>query len=206
MIRSLAIAVAVSLALVACGNTPGPVPFTSEWPAEAGDYQQTTRDWTRRGTIRQDYDQVLDVAATFKSTAWRAAYVDRRMSSEKLPEDERALLVEGERKSAAQYYEFTLLVATYEHDENDLQKGEKSIWRMVLVDDRGVEIKPASVKRDRRPRNIIRSEYPHFDDVAVAYVARFPKQTDVLADGAKKFSLKMSSSRGVVELVWRAAR
>jgi hypothetical protein len=204
MMRALAMTAAVSFILAACATAPGPVAFTSEWPAEAADYVETTRDWTRRGTIRQGYDQVLDLSATFKSTAWRAAYVDRRMTSERLPEDERPILVEGERKADAQYYEFELLVATYEHDENDLQKGEKSIWRMVLVDDRGIEIEPASVQRDRRPFEIIRSEYPHLDDVAVAYIARFPKQTDVLADGAKKFSLKMSSARGVVELVWLA--
>ena len=56
--------------------------------------------------------------------------------------------------------------------------------------------------RDRRPEEIIRSEFPAFDDFTHAYIARFPKTAKLLGPGVAKVQLKLSSTRGGIEMTW----
>lgn len=189
--------------LGACATT-GPVSLSGAWPQTPGSYGEVQRAWTRHGSIRDGYDQVLSVHATFKSPAWRAAYVEHMARNQRLPGNERQMLVEQSQKAVSEGpYEVELLVTTYDWRENDLNKGERSIWRIALVDDRGNEVEPVSIQRDRRPREVVRAEFPDLDDFAVPYIVRFPRTIEVLRPDARKFSLKMASSRGAVELVWQ---
>ena len=124
--------------------------------------------------------------------------------AQKLSVSSHQALRDEQSKAAADVYEVHLLVTTGERRENDLQKGEKSIWRLALRDDQGSEVTPSSVERDKRPVDVIRAEYPDMSDFATAYVVRFPRTLDVLRQGAKQFSIIMASTRGGVELVWQA--
>lgn len=202
--RGLATLVVLALALVACPKPPTPVPLGGEWPATAGDYDEVTAAWTRRAQIRKDYQQVAEVFATFKSPAWRAAWVDRRARRGNLSDEARAELLAAEQAADEEAWEIEIVLTTWDRKENDLDRGARSVWRVVLVDADGNEVAPAELLRDRRPANIIRSEFPGFGDFSEAYRARFPKTARVLGPGVTSVGLRMSSTRGGIDVTWKS--
>ena len=191
------------LGLAACTPTPTPVVLSETWPQSPGKYRQVHSEWTRRAVLRQVDQEILEVYATFKSPAWRAAYIAHAGKTRKLPEAEQKALREDHGNVASEFHEIHLLVTTWDRSENDLQKGTESVWRLALRDDQGGEVEPESITRDKRPHFIIQAEYPDMGDFATAYIVRFPRTIDVLRQGAKQFSLVMASSRGAVEMVWQ---
>ena len=62
------------------------------------------------------------------------------------------------------------------------------------------ELESSDVDVDRRPSHVLFAEYPHLDDFAKAYVARFPRSIDLLA--GKEFRLRVAGVRGTVDLIW----
>lgn len=205
-------ALALSIGAAGCAPATPPIHLSGAWPAQAGEYRAMTRAWTRHATERAEgdsekgprFEQSLEVHATFKSPEWRAAHVRFRTEQHKLPPSEVAALTEREKKEDADHYEVMLLVATYDPKINELQKGARSIWRVALVDDRGAETVASEIKRDRRPRTEIAAEYPHLGDFHEPYVARFPRTVDLLRPGARRFSLKVTSSQVGVTMTWAA--
>lgn len=197
----LAIA-ALALGLLACGPTVPRPTFSSAWPEKPGDYRLIHKAWTREGIIWDMFDQALEVHATFMSPEWRAARAERRARHSRLTTRQRAELLAAEQQAEKAFYEVQLLVSTWDERENDLSRDARSVWRVVLLDDRGNEIPVADIDRDRRPRETIFEEFPEFNDFAVAYIARFPRTVDLFAPDCKSFRLRISGPRGAVDLVW----
>ncbi len=189
--------------LTACGSAPPPIRLTEDWPACGGDYTAITDAWTRIGTLRGHYQEVLHLAATFKSPDWRAAHAARDAEHRGLTADGRAQACAQAQADAKGAYEIELMVTTWDRRENDLDHGKKSIWRVVLIDDQGKEIEPLEIVKDKRPAFTLRAEFPAFGDFAVAYVARFAPDTGVLGANVHAVRLRMSSERGGVELAWK---
>jgi hypothetical protein len=198
----------LAAAMILSSSCAGPtaVELTERWPEQPRDYQAAARAWTRTGKITQGYQLVAHIHATFKSPEWRTAMVAYQTDLERLSPSQRARLLEAEKQSAAAGYEIELLFATHEARENDLNKGERSMWRITLSDDRGGEVEATKIERDRRPPGVIRSLFPEMDDFDRAYIVHFPRTIELLREGASQFSLRVSSPRGATELVWRAAR
>jgi hypothetical protein len=196
--------------IAACAGSPPPVVLSNEWPARvsAGDYEDIHEKWTRHGRDHQDPDgkieiaETLDVYATFKSPEWRAAYIAHRADLHDLPRSEVDALTKQAQEEMEKHYEVTLLVSTWDRRANDLNKGKRSTWRVALVDDQGREIVAEEVKRDRRPASEIKADYPDLGGFHTAYVAKFPRTVDLLRDGARRFSLKVTSSQGGVTMTW----
>lgn len=204
-IRLAAFLVALSGLGAACGgpSAVGQVPLSNTWPAQPGDYDEVTARWTRHAILRAPGQQALEVFATLKSPAWRAAHAAHRARIERLTPAAHAALVTSEQQAATEGpYEVELLVTTYDRRENDLHKGARSVWRVVLTDDQGNALEPTEIQRDRRPHGIVAAEFPQLTDFAVPYVARFPRSLELFGPDAKRIVLKMSSPRGAVELVW----
>ncbi len=202
MMRALALALTLS---VACGSTAPRVPLTPDWPAEAAaadDYNDVTETWTRTSSLRGAYQEVLELSAVFKSPEWRAAYASRDAEHRMLEGEARRQRIAQAEAEMAGPWEVALLVTTWDRRENDLDRGKRSVWRIVLVDDAGNEIEPIEIVKDRRPAFTLRADFPAFGDFATAYVARFPRTATVLGPGVKQVRLRMSGSRGGVELVW----
>lgn len=205
-VLALCLGLAAPVALSgACAPAVAPVALNPEWPTQPGAYEGAYRDWTRSAILRRDYQEVLKVFATFKSPAYRAAYAAHKADRSSLTAAEAESLQTAEKAAAAGAYEVQLLVTTWDFRENDLHKGQKSLWRVALTDDRGNEVLAESIARDRRPRWMLRAEFPDLDDFAIAYVARFPRTVDILRPDAKRFSVEVGSSRGAVTLTWQGA-
>lgn len=205
MTRAWAGGVLLTAALVAgCAAAPPPVALSDSWPSQAGDYDDVNQAWTRTATMRGEYQQALEVHATFRSPEWRLAHASREARIRNLEGPARDALLTEARTAADGDYEVTLVVTTYDRSENDLHRGDRSVWKLALVDDTGVETAPAKVTRDRRPPEILRAELTKLGDFAEVYVARFPRTSGILHAGARKFALKMWSAKGGVELTWLA--
>jgi hypothetical protein len=197
----------LALALAACGSATTPVRLTEDWPAAKTplDYDEITRNWTRTGTIRGEYQEVLDLAVTFKSPEWRAAHAARDADHRGLTGVERDQVMAQAQAEMAGPYEVELMVTTWDRRENDLDRGKKSVWRVVLVDEQGKEIEPIEIVKDRRPTFTLRAEYPALGDFAIGYIARFPRQNPpLLGPNARLLRLRISGERGGVEVYWRS--
>jgi hypothetical protein len=192
----------ILVGLLACGSTTATVRLTEDWPAQPGDYLEVTEAWTRTAALRGQYQEVLELAATFKSPEWRAAHAARLARNRGLTGQARDAMFAQARAEMAGPYEVQLMVTTWDRRENDLDRGTRSVWRVVLVDEQGREIEPLEIVKDRRPQFTVRAEFPALGDFATPYVARFPRTEPVLGEGVQRLRLRMSSVRGGIELVW----
>ena len=197
-------AVLVVLATACGAGVPAVVLDDQAWPARIGDYEEVTENWTRTANMRSTYQEALEVSATFKSNEWRAADAAKDADARGLVGEARAQRMAQAQADAAGPYEFELMVTTWDRRENDLDRGKRSVWRLRMLDENGMEIEPLEVIKDKRPGFIIRSEFPAFGDFAEAYIVRFPRNKPLLGPGVKQMRMRLSSTRGGVELVWRA--
>jgi len=179
------------LVVAACAGVDPHVKLTEDWPAKVDDYEAVTAAWTRKTT-------------TFKSPSWREAHAIKDADARQLVGDARAQRLAQAQAEVAGPYEVELLVTTWDRAENDLDRGKKSAWHVVLVDESDHEIEPLEIARDKRPTLIVRAEFPAFEDFAIPYVVRFPRTTPVLGEGIQRVRLRMSSERGGVQLIWQA--
>jgi hypothetical protein len=201
-------AVVVVGAGAGCPRPPAPVVLDGAWPSAAavGDFDDVTRAWTRSAQLRGDYQLVAELHATIRSPAWRAAWIERQARHGKLSAAARAQLETEQRAADEAALEISLVLTTWDRDENDLERGAKASWRVWLVDASGAEIPATEIVRDKRPEYVLRSELPGFGDFAEAYVARFPREPRLLGPGVDRLTLRMAGARGGLELVWAGQR
>ena len=192
------------LLVIGCGSAPPRVRLTEDWPASAGNYDTVVAAWTRSTILRGQYQEVLELSATFKSPDWRAAHAARDAEHRGLTGEARDQRLAQAQAEGAAAYEVELMVTTWDRRENDLDRGKRSVWKVVLVDEQGHEIEPIEIARDRRPAFTVRAEFPALGDFATPYIVRFPRTTPVLGPAVKTVRLRMSSERGGVELAWAA--
>lgn len=195
----------VLLGLAACAASDPPVKLVEDWqPVPAGEYRSVTDRWTRTARLRGDYQEALELTATFKSPEWRAARAEKDADARGLAGDARAQRIAQAQADAAGPYEFQIVLTTWDRRENDLDRGAKSAWRVRLLDEAGAEIEPLEIVKDKRPLRIIQEEFPAYGDFATAYVARFPRTRPLLGPNVRALRLRLSSARGGVGLTWRA--
>jgi hypothetical protein len=195
------------VALGACAHADPRVELTDGWPAQvasAKDYDTVTAAWTRHGELRGAYQEVVAMSATFESPEWRAAHAAREAEIRKLTPQDAAQLLAQAQADAAGPYEVELMVATWDRRENDLQRGKKSVWHVVLVDEQGKEVAPLEIVRDKRPVFVVRAEFPSLADFDESYVARFPRTAALLGPNVRALRLRMSNEQGGLELAWQA--
>jgi hypothetical protein len=187
-----------------CGAAHPVVRLTEDWPATPRDYGEVVAEWTRRAELRGDYQEVCELTATLKSPDWRAAHAVRDADHRGLVGDARAQQLTQARADAAGPYELEVMVTTWDRRENDIDRGRKSVWRVVLIDEAGHEIEPLEIVKDRRPSFVVRAEFPALGEFATPYIARFPRTTPIFGPTAKQIRLRMSSPRGGLEVSWSA--
>ena len=184
-----------------CGGSSA-IHLDETWRQTAPDYRDATERWTRRTTMSSEYQESLDIAAVLKSPEWRLAHAARSAEYRGLTGPAREAALAQAKADMAGPYEFELLVTTWDRRENDLDRGKRSVWRVVLVDDADREVEPLEIIKDKRAPYVLRADFPAFGDFATAYIARFPRSAAVLGTAVRAVRLRMSSARGGVELKW----
>jgi hypothetical protein len=187
-----------------CGATSPPVRLTEDWPTTIRDYGDVVQTWTRRSELRGDYQEVCELVATLKSPEWRASHALHDAEIRALTGDAREQYLTQARAEVAGPFELEVMVTTWDRRENDLDRGKKSVWRVVLIDEQGQEIEPLEIVKDRRPVFVVRAEFPALGEFATPYIARFPRTAAIFGSAARQVRLRMSSPRGGLEVVWRA--
>ncbi len=197
--------VASPVLLGGCTVTYPSVRLTDDWPAHAREYAHVVHDWTRKAQLHGNYQEVCELAATFKSAEWRAAFAMQDADVRGLVGEGREQRIAQSRAEVAGPYELEIMLTTWDRRENDLDRGKKSVWRVVLIDETGQEIEPLEIVRDRRPSFVVRAEFPALGEFATPYVARFPRTRPIFGPGAKQVRLRMSSTRGGLEVDWKSS-
>lgn len=177
------VVIVVGLMLGAC-LTPSP-------------YHRVTKTWTRKSNLRGPYQEVMQLAAIYKSPEWRLAYAEKDAESRGLAGAARDQRIAQAQADAAGPIEIEMLVTTWDRRENDLDRGQRSVWRVRMLDESGAEVEPLEVVKDKRPLLIVRAEFPAMGDFATAYIAKFPRKAEPRA-----VKLRVSSERGGVEVEW----
>jgi hypothetical protein len=195
---------ALLLILVACGSKAPPVALDEKWPASPPDYDDATEAWTRKSSLRGQYQEVLELAATFKSPEWRAARAKRDIEYRNLTGEGKDQFIAQAQADATGPYEVEMMVTTWDRRENDLDRGKRSVWGVVLIDEQGHQIEPIEIVKDKRPAFTVRADFPALGDFATAYIARFPRTTPLLGPSVKKLRLRLFGVRGSVEVDWDA--
>ena len=188
----------------ACTVTTPSVRLTEDWPTSIRSYDTVVRDWTRKAQLHANYQEVCELVATLKSPEWRAAFATHDADVRGLVGPAREQRIAESRAEVAGPYELEVMLTTWDRRENDLERGKKSVWRVVLIDEHGQEIEPLEIVRDRRPAFVVRAEFPLFGEFAVPYIARFPRTTPLFGPSARQVRLRMSSTRGGLEVAWTA--
>ncbi|HET7504390.1 MAG TPA: hypothetical protein VFK02_25385 [Kofleriaceae bacterium] len=202
--RSPAHLVVIVALAAACSATYPSVRLTEDWPAPVRSYGDVVHDWTRKADLRGDYQEVCELVATFKSAEWRAAHAMHDADIRGLAGAAREQYLAAARAEVAGPYEIEVMVTTWDRRENDLDRGQRSVWHVVLLDEAGQEIAPIEIVKDRRPAFVVRAEFPLLGEFATAYIARFPRTTPLFGPSAKQIRMRMSSTRGALEVDWRA--
>ena len=195
---------ALCLLLCACVATYPSVRLTEDWPGTVRDYDHVVHDWTRKAQLHSSYQEVCELIATLKSAEWRAAQAERDADVRGLTGAARDQRLAQARADVAGPYEIEVMLTTWDRRENDLDRGKKSIWHVALIDDNGQEIQPLEIVKDRRPAFVVRAEFPALGEFATPYIARFPRTTPIFGPTAKQVRLRMSSTRGGLEVTWQA--
>ena len=198
--RIAAVALAIALG---CGGTPPRVPLTAQWPAQPGDFDDLTEAWTRHDSLSGGYQQIIELYATFKSPEWQLAYLTRTARQRGLDQASTDKLIADAKAMGDKQYEFELVVSMWDRMQNHLHRKD-AVWQVTLIDDKGTSIVPLKIQRDKRPRTILRAEYPEVDDFAEAYIATFPRPPELLGPDVKQLRLRVSSPKGYVEVAWDA--
>ncbi len=188
----------------ACGAVDPRVRLSGEWPPHAGDYLTVTQEWTRSSVLRGSYQEVMELSATLKSPEWHAAHAEKDAANRGLVGEAKVQRLAQAQADAAGPYELELMVTTWDRRENDLDRGKKSVWRVVLLGPDGNEIVPLEIIRDKRPAFVVRSEFPAFGDFATPYIVRFPREANVLGPGVRQVRLRISGERGGLQVTWDA--
>lgn len=192
------------LLLTACAAAPPPVRLTEDWPTAIRGYDTVVRDWTRKAELHANYQEVCELFATLKSAEWRAAHATHSAEIRGLAGPAREQHLAQSRADMAGPYELEMMVTTWDRRENDLDRGKKSVWRVVLIDESGQEIEPLEIVKDRRPAHVVRAEFPMLGEFATPYIARFPRTAAIFGPSARQVRLRMSSARGGLEVIWKA--
>lgn len=173
-----------------------------------GSYISILERWTRHGHVYDDFDEALQVDATFHGPEFRAAYEAQwiRMYQVRDPqvEEERQRLL----KETVDNWIFHVEVASHRYEVNDMRP-EKLIWRIALQTNATGALAPTAVTATNVAKELQEALYPHRSIFSRGWDIRFPKKDAVGNStlGAEPNSLKMSIAGplGSTVLVWNFA-
>jgi hypothetical protein len=201
---------ATLLALVlaaGCGSAPPRVSLEPPNRAPTADeYVDELKRWTRRGHLRDDFDEALDIEATLRSPEFRAAFAEKWIAVFKISPSEALRVRDQILADGADTYEFYMESATHRFELNEFSS-TKSVWRLALVDDRGREVTTAQVMASKERRELDMAFYPYATTFSRGFRLRFPRS---LPDGSplvttetRAITLRFAGPQGSLDLVWQ---
>lgn len=196
---------ALSLQLGCAASTvslaQGPRAFTPD------DYEDVYAEWTReREYFRwSQFEDTLNVTATFESWEFRWAYVVRYAEDQGLEGEAREALLRTSLADTHERHRFFITLGGRIYREQELSS-PNSAWRLMLVDPDGRTTTPVEILRVRRPTPAERVYFPSINSFRYTYRVVFPAThedgTPTIPAGATEVILRLTGPRGRVDLRW----
>lgn len=195
------------LAAVLAGGLAGCAALETQTEARPSpSYREILERWT---DTEREYDQLetrLYVSATYKSWAFRQAYVAEYARVFRLPEAEREAMLARETASLEQFHEFVLSAYTPVRQSGDFLT-TTGIWRLYLEGPGGASVPAARVERITQPLPVLSAFFPYVDRWSRVFLVRFPKRTPegqevVPSVDTDPFRLVVASTQARAVLAW----
>jgi hypothetical protein len=194
------------LLLAACA-----APVVSLKPAArsytADDYDDVYGRWTREarpfdfGQLRS----VLNVTATFEAREFRWAYVVRYADDYGLATDARNAMLSASLADAEHHHRFFVTLGGAKPRDLDLTD-EEGAWRVLLLDDRGRQVRPIEIENLSKGRASQRVYFPSLSPFRRAFRLVFPAHHDdgypTIPPEALFAVLRFTGPEGHVDLKW----
>ncbi|HHL39555.1 MAG TPA: hypothetical protein ENJ37_03515 [Deltaproteobacteria bacterium] len=168
-------------------------------------YFETLSAWTKGRKIYEELESRLYIYATYKSPAFRRAYVDEYARRFLLDDDLKAVMVQRELEAAERSNEFLVSAFTPDERWNDFDRRD-SIWRLYL-DDGSARVEPIEIRRLDGGNPLLTELFPYIDPWSVVYLVRFPRygpagEGPIPGKGAAALKLIVAGAKGGGELLW----
>ncbi len=163
------------------------------------DYGRAHTEWTRTEKVYDGLETKLLATATYRSAAFRDAYVDEYARRYLLSEPARDEMNAREHAEAERYHELFFAAYTGETRWNDFSK-RTSIWKLRLFDDQGAYVEPLVVSKIPDDDPITRAFYPQFTPWTRGYLVKFPRPG--LSEASKTLRLQVASAIGAAEMTF----
>ncbi|MBI2411667.1 MAG: hypothetical protein HYV24_00450 [Deltaproteobacteria bacterium] len=170
-------------------------------------YMKALAASTRGVKVYEGFETKLYASATFKSTAFRDAYIERYVKGNQLDEGYANALRERESELSEKFNEFFFTAYTPDDKWNDFAETD-SIWKVYLEDDKGARLSPVSIAKLDASDPLLREFFPYMDLWSSAYSIKFPKYSETGTEpipGAdtKSMRLIVTGVLGKGELTWK---
>jgi len=191
----------LSVLAAGCGSRDSLRRFAGWENAYAGgDYPEAVERWTRESRIYRGLELELLAHATYKSKAFRKAYLAEFARVFGQDPDRLHALTRQEAEAEKAGYEF--MIAAYDPDtkRNDFDKGNAS-WRIYLVTDAGAPMTPVDIRRVKTD-STLRHFFPYVSPWKSLYAVRFPKAA---VEMETMLQLTITGVAGRIEMQWPVA-
>jgi hypothetical protein len=197
----------------ACGPTRTTYVDLTHTPRQyvPADYRSVHSRWTRTALITKEYDTSLDVAATWKSYDFRWAYTVRYSAVYQLTRPEQEALLSRQVGELQQSDDFYVSAAATRFEWVDFDK-PNSVWRVVLSDDQGRELRPLEIKKLKIPAAELEAFFPPSTRILpvqifyTPYLIRFPHTlpdgTPFIGPQTQRVTLRFAGVLGAAKLTW----
>lgn len=137
------------------------------------EYYETLDRWSRSQKVYSEFETRLYVTATLKSPEFRQAYLKEYSRLYSLTEKEREKRGEIHAGLAADGMEFYFYAYNPERGNIDFAKAD-SIWKVFLVDEKGVRVPPIELREIKKITPLIEEFFPYVRPYGKFYSAKFP--------------------------------
>lgn len=168
-------------------------------------YRQSLERYTRHQSLYQGLQRRLIWAATLEAPRFRQIRTAAYASIRRLTKAEFEALRREEARVGDDYLDFFVGFFTEQLTWNDLDSPD-SIWRMDLMVDGLLVLRPISIERVANPDPNVRALYPYLGAFSRAYRVRFARKDELgkplIGAGAHSLTLRVSSAVAHGELHW----
>lgn len=155
------------------------------------EYDKALERWSTEDKVYQALETRIIVDATWKSGAFREAYVGEYARRYLLSEGERDSMLKKELDAASTYQEFFFAAYTDESRTNDFNK-RNTIWRVRLFDDKGGFTDPLVISKQKDDDPVLHAFFPYFSIWKHGYDVKFAK--NALSPDTKTLRLQLTSA------------
>jgi hypothetical protein len=197
--------VLVLLALIEPGCRPVTSLVTSQNPYRT-DYLQALEKWTREARVYRGLDMELICSATFKSAAYRSAYVKEYAATYLLTPEAELKLEEDQATAGAEFHDFVMATSIPDHKWNDFDQKD-SMWKISLSNDSNDRIESVEIRELDKKDPVIGEFFPYVSPWRYVYSLRFPvripeKNKDFISPDTRFITLTVTGVKGTCHMTW----